>query len=313
MNTLNETISKGIFLTDGGLETTLVFQKGIELNHFAAFELLNSENGVEALKNYYRPYLDIAYRYSLNFIMESPTWRANPDWGFKLGYNAAQLTMINKQAIRLMRDIVSASYKGNRNVLVSGCIGPRGDGYIAGSMTASEARWYHNDQVQTFAMADADLVTAMTLNYSDEAIGIVLAAKSFNIPVVISFTVETDGSLPNGEQVKHAILKVDQKTDGYTSYFMINCAHPEHFGHIFTKEPWTRRIKGIRANASTKSHAELDECQILDTGDKELLCNGYKSIMQNLPGIKVIGGCCGTDHTHLEALCSNITNSLYSH
>jgi len=297
-----------VFLTDGGLETTLIFQQGIALRDFAAFELLKDETGRQALRNYYQPYLGLSSSYGTGFILETPTWRANFDWAAKLGYSRDELNALNREAIRLARSIADDVPATSRKILVSGNIGPRGDGYKATSrMTAEQAKLYHQDQVQVFAEAGADLITALTMNYSEEAIGIVQAAKDIEMPVVISFTVETDGTLPDGESLREAIEKTDDMTKGYATHFMINCAHPEHFLSVLTNEGhWKERIKGIRANASTKSHAQLDESETLDPGDKNLLADGYLSLRQLLPNLKVIGGCCGTDHTHVASICQRL-------
>ncbi len=171
-------------------------------------------------------------------------------------------------------------------------------------MNIKMAEEYHSFQISTLADTNADLVSAMTMNYNEEAIGIVNASKKSNIPVVISFTVETNGKLPSGESLDEAITSLDKITNGYVSYFMINCAHPHHFsGVLEPNSNWTRRIKGIRANASIKSHAELDESETLDEGNKEELAQAYQNLKSLLPNLNIIGGCCGTDPTHIEKIC----------
>ncbi|WP_207514729.1 homocysteine S-methyltransferase family protein [Longitalea luteola] len=300
--------SQKLYLTDGGLETTLIFNQGIPLNSFAAFELLTDEKGRQALATYYQPYLALAEQYRMGFVMESPTWRASSDWGFKLGYTHDELFALNRQSIQFIRAL-AAPYKTTLpHIIISGNIGPRGDGYKAeNQMTAEQAKMYHLEQVKAFALADADIITAVTITYSDEAIGIIQAAQSFRLPVVISFTVETDGRLPGGELLREAIERTDQATASYAGHYMINCAHPQHFLHQLEEAgDWKNRIGGIRANASLKSHAELDESETLDTGDKCLLAEGYMQLFQLLPALKVIGGCCGTDHTHIEEICKTL-------
>lgn len=296
---------ESVFLTDGGLETTLIFHQGIELPLFAAFPLLLTADGKQVLQNYYRTYLSIAQQYKTGFVLEAPTWRANSDWGLKLGYSTDQLNDINRLAIEQLELLRQEMEQLNQPIVISGCIGPRGDGYvIAQKMTVAEAQDYHFPQIKTFSQTNADLVSAFTLNYTEEAIGIINAAKAFNMPVVISYTVETDGNLPSGESLQDAILKVDKITEQYPVYYMINCAHPHHFINKLTgQKEWVNRIKGIRANSSTKSHAELDEAEQLDTGDKQELAKGYQQLKHLLPQLTVVGGCCGTDHTHLEKIC----------
>ncbi len=312
MNLLEILSSKRFFLTDGGLESTLIFHRGIELRHFSAFELLNDAKGLQTLEEYYIPYMNLSSRYDAGFIFETPTWRANPDWGAKLGYSRDELSAINKSAVQLGRKMVRQHRKNDQPMLISGNIGPRGDGYFPDNiMTPVEARSYHFDQIQAFSLADADLVTALTINYLEEAIGIAQAAKTFHIPVVISFTVETDGRLPDGKTLEEVIGQTDEATQGYPAFYMINCAHPRHFiDSLSSGQTWTSRIQGIRANASLKSHAELDQSESLDTGDKNLLSTGYQQITELLPEIHVIGGCCGTDHSHIDQICQTLTTHL---
>lgn len=297
-----------LFLTDGGLETTLIFQDGLDLPAFAVFALLDTPQGEEALRRYFRSYADIALRYRAGLVLESATWRANSDWGAHLGYNRKSLETANARAIRMLegvRDEYEIKYRnGNGKITISGCIGPRGDGYsVSEAMSADEAEAYHGDQVVTFADSAADFVSALTINYSEEGIGIARAAKKTGLPVVISFTVETDGNLPTGQPLGEAIRQVDDATAGYVAYYMINCAHPTHFDHVIaTGESWVERIGGLRANASICSHAELDEADELDAGNPDELSALYAGLTQKLPRMNVLGGCCGTNHRHLEKI-----------
>lgn len=302
----------GFYLTDGGLETTLIFRDNIPLPHFAAFTLLQHQAGREALKRYYLPYLQLAEQQGVGFILETPTWRANTDWGFKLGYSQVELDAINQGAVRFVRALSSTKQQETNTVLISGNIGPRGDGYVVGkAMTTAEACAYHIPQIKAFARGEVDLVTALTINYAEEAMGVIVAAEQEQLDVVISFTVETDGRLPSGEDLQSAIERTDRVTKGYATHYMINCAHPEHFSTILQKGgEWVNRIQGIRANASTKSHAELDESTSLDSGDKCQLANDYSALKLLLPSLRIVGGCCGTDHTHLEMICEQLFSQV---
>lgn len=308
MSPLYTKLNTTTFLTDGGLETDLIFNKEIELPHFAAFPLLDRPDTYKTLKDYYKGYLEIARKNEMGFILDSPTWRANLDWVFKLGYTQTDLIRINKSAIDLLKDLRNEYNESIEDIYISGMIGPRGDGYaIDRAMTTNEARNYHNIQISTFKKENADLVSAITMTYSEEAIGIALAAKSNDIPVVLSFTVETDGRLPSGETIEEAINKVDTKTDNYPLYYMLNCAHPTHFMHVVESDSnWKLRIRGIRANASCKSHAELDESTELDIGDKHELGQLHNTLLGYLPNLTVFGGCCGTDMSHIESICHHI-------
>ncbi|MCP4607159.1 MAG: homocysteine S-methyltransferase family protein [Planctomycetes bacterium] len=298
-------LSEGLFLTDGGIETTLIFHDGLELPGFAAFDLFRYEQGRECLDRYFRRNASIAANYEAGFILESPTWRANTDWGEQLGYCSNELAEINREAIRLLVDIRGEYENEKTRMVISGCIGPRGDGYSPSDMmTEQEAERYHTIQVATFSETEADMVSAHTMSYVEEVIGIVRAAASAEMPVVISFTVETDGRLPSGMSLKDAIEKVDESANRIPAYYMINCAHPTHFENVLAAdEAWSKRIRGIRANASVKSHAELDEAEELDDGNPVELAGQYRQLRSRLSNLNILGGCCGTDYRHVEEIC----------
>jgi S-methylmethionine-dependent homocysteine/selenocysteine methylase len=292
----------GLFLTDGGIETTLIFHDGLALPDFAAFALFGSLEGEEALRRYFNSYAVIAKQRNTGLILESATWRASADWGAKLGYAPNALEAANRKAIELLEEIRSGN-SGTR-IVISGCVGPRGDGYVPGKeMSERQAELYHQVQIETFANTAADMVSAMTMNYVQEAVGIAKAAKRLQIPVAISFTVEIDGNLPTGQSLRSAIQQVDEVTSAYPSYYMINCAHPSHFGHVLPEdEPWVSRIIGLRANASRQSHAQLNEASELDEGSPAELGQDYARLKSRLPQLNVMGGCCGTDHRHIEQI-----------
>ncbi len=290
------------FLTDGGLETTLVYHDGIELPHFAAFDLLASKPGRQRLRDYFDPYVDLARKAGAGFIIESPTWRANADWGKRLGYSAASLAARNREAIDLMHEVREAHEGDGLPIVISGCIGPRGDGYIPGEeMSPMAAATYHAPQIEAFAEAGADMVTGLTATNMNEAIGIVDAAQAAGMPVAISFTVETDGRLPTGQSLWDAIAAIDIATNEAAAYFMINCAHPTHFRETLRRGGTSlRRLRGLRANASCMSHEELDDAEELDTGNPEELGRQHAELLSLFPSITILDGCCGTDLRHIE-------------
>jgi S-methylmethionine-dependent homocysteine/selenocysteine methylase len=294
----------GLFLTDGGLETTLIFHQGLELPAFAAFPLLADDEGAEQVRLYYEPYAALARERGVGLILESPTWRANPDWATELGYSLDELDAFNRKAITLMEEIRD-EHAAEQPIVISGCVGPQGDGYDPATLlTPDAAQRYHSPQIGTFASTAADMVTALTLTHAGEAIGITRAAVESGLPVAISFTLETDGRLPSGQTLGGAIQQVDEETSSAPSYYMINCAHPTHFEHVL--EPgaaWLDRIGGLRANASTKSHAELDEATELDDGDPADLGTRHAMLKSSLPSVNVLGGCCGTDDRHVTSIC----------
>lgn len=294
-----------LFLTDSGFETTLVFQDGIELPCFASFDLMKSEQGVARTRAYYERHVAMAKEHDLGFVLESATWRASPDWGAKIGYSREALADVNRRCIGLMADLRREHETLRTPMVISGNIGPRGDGYrVENAMTAKEAQHYHGWQIAIFRDTVADMVSAFTLNYVEEAIGIARAANATGMPVVISFTVETDGRLPTGQTLKEAIEQTDRETGAAPAYYMINCAHPTHFeSALRRKEGWIARVRGIRANASKRNHAELDAAVDLDAGDPVELGRQYRDLRNRMKHLTVLGGCCGTDHLHVEQIC----------
>ena len=296
-----------LFLTDGGIETSLIFLDGLELPDFAAFHLLKTPQGRAALEKYFRTYAAIARRYGAGLILESPTWRASTDWGKRLGYSNGTLAHANYKAITMLETLAREWAKDGAPVVISGCVGPRGDGYVVEkAMTPDEAQAYHREQIQVFADTAADMITAITMTSSAEAIGVARAAQRAGMPAVIAFTVETDGRLPSGEALRDAVAEVDRETSAYPAYFMINCAHPSHFERTLAAgEPWTRRIRGLRANASKQSHAELNDSTELDIGDPAELGRDYARLRTSHSQLNVFGGCCGTDARHLETIAAS--------
>lgn len=299
-------VQGGLFLSDGGLETSLIYHDGIDLPLFAAFPLLRTEEGRAALTRYFRDYFSVAKARGLGFILDTATWRSNPDWAVQLGVGPAELDALNREAVSFAIALREEfERETDKPGVVNGVVGPRGDGYkIWHAMSAGEAQLYHALQIGSFKAAGADMISAMTMNYVEEALGIALAAKEAAMPAVISFTVETDGRLPSGMEIGEAINQMDDATGGSPIYYMINCAHPSHFDRALAENAaWLKRIHGVRANASTKSHAELDVATELDAGDPIDLGQRYRALKRSLPEMNVLGGCCGTDHRHIAAIC----------
>lgn len=292
------------FLTDGGMETDLIFLQGFDLPNFSSFVLLDSKDGRAALVRYYEGFLSLARDRGLGFVLDTATWRANPDWGRLIGYDLERLAAVNVEAVRLVAALRAKWEAPSAPIILSGVIGPRGDGYRSGKIEIREAEDYHAFQVETFRSTQADMVSAFTMNTVGEAAGIARVAKAQAMPCTISFTVETDGRLADGTSLRAAIEATDEATDGSPLYYMINCAHPTHFQHALARgEDWVERIQGVRANASAKSHAELDESETLDAGDIPDLGRRYRALIEAFPRIRIWGGCCGTDHRHLAAIC----------
>jgi homocysteine S-methyltransferase len=292
------------FMANGGLETSLVFHQGIELPYFASFDLLKTKEGAALVEWHYERFASIALKHKVGIVLATPTWRANRDWGDKLGYSRSTLADANRRAAEQLAQFRSTWETPETPIVIVGTIGPRGDGYRAGiRMNARAAQNYHEEQIDTFAATQVDMVGGFTLNYVDEAVGMVQAAKAADMPVSIAFTVETDGRLPSGDTLRQALERTDAETDGYASFFMINCAHPSHFEKTLRDGgDWLQRIRGVRTNASRSSHAELDESDELDDGDPTVFGEETAALRGFLNRMNIIGGCCGTDHRHADAI-----------
>lgn len=297
-----------LFIADSGMETTLIFHDGIDLPCFASFVLLDDDAGRARLRDYFARHIEIARSAGTGIVLETPTWRASADWGAKLGYDAARLAAVNRAAVEQLAELRDQLETPTTPIVISGNLGPRGDGYVAGrKMRIAEAQAYHAPQIETFASTAADLISVFTMTYVEEAIGVVRAAQAADMPVAVSFTLETDGRLPSGMPLAEAIEAADAATGAYPAYYMINCAHPTHFAHVLEDAgAWRERVRGVRANASKRSHAELDEATELDPGNPDELASEYRDLRALLPRLAVVGGCCGTDHRHIGAVCERL-------
>ncbi len=290
-----------LFLAYVGMETDLMFNQGVDLPGFASYPLLKTTEGRELLKGYMKDLIALGKESHAGVILESPTWVANRDRGSAIGYDFPELKQLNLDAIAMMAAVRSES--DHAPTIISANIGPRDDAYAPETqMNADEAEIYHSEQVSVLADTDLDVISGYTLAYPSEAVGIVRAARRFELPVVISFTVETDGRLPTGASLEGAISEVEVATDSYAAYYMINCAHPQHFSGVLEDAPWMQRVGGIIANASRCSHAELDEAEELDDGNPTELGEQLSDIRRRFPQIRVLGGCCGTDMRHMKQI-----------
>jgi S-methylmethionine-dependent homocysteine/selenocysteine methylase len=292
-----------IFLTDGGTETWLMYKRGFELPEFSAFHLLNEKKSADALREYYTAFAEVAVKLGTPFIFDSLTYRASRDWGTLLGYSTDSLAEMNHKCFELYRECAAIAGLAAENTVMSGCIGPKGDAYKTNEdLTAENAEAYHGEQIETFKGAGADIVTALTLNTTAEAVGIARAAAKVGLPSVIAFTVEKDRKLRSGETLKQAIETVDAATSNAPAYYMINCSHPVDFGPALADEPWAKRIRGLRANASSLDHGTLCQLGHLEEGNPDELASQYVDIRTAFPQMNVFGGCCGTDYVHVEKI-----------
>ena len=295
-----------LYLAYVGMETDLIFTQGIDLPGFASFPLLENKAGRQMLRSYFRDMIDLARNSGTGVILESPTWVAHRDRGQALGYSVAQLASLNQRAIALMAELRTDA--PDVPIVLSANIGPRADAYApATQMSPIEAEDYHAEQLTALVGTGLDVISGYTLAYAAEATGLARAAKRLGLPVVISFTVETNGCLPTGMALAEAIGEVDRQTDGYPAYFMVNCAHPDHFSAVLDGGAWMARLQGVVANASRCSHAELDELEALDDGNPQELGRQLADLRRRFPQVRVLGGCCGTDLRHMTEIASAAT------
>jgi S-methylmethionine-dependent homocysteine/selenocysteine methylase len=291
----------GVFVTDAGCETDLIFNHGIEIREFAAHTLLDDPVDRQALADYYRGFLSLAHHHDAGMVLDCPTWKAHPFWAGDLGTDDAALAAANRDAVAFAGGLRDEYAGMTEPVVINALIGPRGDAYAPEvDMAADEAQRYHSTQLSWLADTEVDMVTALTFTQSSEAIGVTRAAQAAGLPIVVSFTVETDGTLPTGQALGEAIDAVEQGTGGAPAYYMVNCAHPDHFvGVLDAAAPWASRIQGVRCNASRQSHAELDAAEVLDDGNPVEFAKGYQALGERLPRLNVLGGCCGSDLRHV--------------
>lgn len=290
------------FLVYAGTGTDLIFNHGVELPGFASFPLLEEPGTRVILAGQMQALVDLAREMNVGCILDAPTWMANADRAAPLGYDAERLAEVNKDAVSLMEDVRQASARDD--VLVSACIGPRYDPYAdIPPVPVEDARQYHAAQMQSLKDTSVDLVTAYTFNRPSEAAGCILAARDADLPIIMSLVVETDGCLADGTKLVDGIDQIDAATDSAALFFMVNCAHPTHFAGAIGNHP---RLRGLVANASSCSHAELDEADELDEGDPIELGKQIAAIAQQNPSIQVFGGCCGTDMRHLKSMVSEL-------
>jgi homocysteine S-methyltransferase len=302
-----------VLLTDTGIETDLIFHQGIDLPLFAAFVLADEPSGRTTIERWHRDHAAAAIENGLGVSLDAATWRASSDWGGQLGYDAAGLDRVNQELIAMLHTI-RAELGPDITARVGGTLGPRSDGYSPTLlMSAQEAGDYHRPQIASFVAAGADRVTALTLGYADEAVGIASAAIELGLPVLIGFTLETDGRLPDGTRLADAINTVDARTNGQVAGFIVNCAHPDHIAPALSAGgEWPSRLVGVRPNASRRSHAELDESPDLDDGDPTELAAQMVDLREAVPSIALVGGCCGTDVRHARAIAAAVAASANS-
>jgi len=305
------------YLTCGGTETYLHFIQGFPLPDMCGFRVLDDDEHYARLdRTYLRPIADAAARSGHGLILDALVWRASSDHMLAAGYREADVQRLNALGVARARQSLSdwraqaGIHADDCPALVAGDVGPRGDAYARGAvLTPETARAYHRPQLEALCTAGVDLLTALTLPSLAEALGVAKAAREIGMPIVVSPTVETHGHLPDGTPLGELVQRIDDATGGYPSFYMVNCAHPSHVLPVLDAaahrhEPWLQRFRGFRANASAKSHAELDESPTLDRGNPRQLGQQMAALARRFD-LKVVGGCCGTDTEHIVAIAEH--------
>ncbi|SLN34456.1 homocysteine methyltransferase [Roseovarius albus] len=288
-------------LSDGGLETSMIFHEGFDLPEFSSMPLLESDAGRAALNRYFDAYLAVAEKSGTGFMLDTASWRSGIYWAKFLDRTEDDMLAGCRVSVQFASSVRDRWADRVDPIVINGAVGPAGDGYtISHAYTADAARAVHHPQIAAMAEAGADMISAVTMTHSREAMGIARSCLDLDMPCVIGFTVETDGKLPSGESIGEAIAAVDADSCGWPIYYMINCAHPDHFDRaLYRNFSWIYRIGAIRCNASRCSHAELDEATELDDGDPVEFGRLNANLARVLPNLRMLGGCCGTDHRHI--------------
>ncbi|KAJ5210720.1 Homocysteine S-methyltransferase [Penicillium cf. griseofulvum] len=294
------------FITEGGIETTLIYTKNIDLPNFSTLPVLNTEDGKETISSIYKGYIDIARAHSTGVVLETRTWRGSPLWSSEIGLSIPQMVDLNHTAVKLLQGIRSETPFDP--IVISGAMGPLQDAYQDSTVSFDQAREYYGPQIRAFAEEGVDMLCIMTVTNLDEAFGAVSLAREYNLPIHVSFSIETDGRLRGGKTLEDAIREVDSVTENYVTYYGVNCAHPRYIIMAVQDMPMEvrSRLGSIRGNSSLKSHEELDNSTELDRGDIPGWVQEFNQLVSMLPGLKVVGGCCGTDEEHIDAIAGRI-------
>lgn len=295
-------------MSEGGTETEIMYKYGFDFPEFAVFELLKNPKATTKLKRMYEEYFSVVSEQKMLALVGGLDYRASPDWGAKLGYSASGLADINHQCIEFLRDAAAPFLNEIDEILIQGLVGPRGDAYEKGkNISVDEAQDYHSVQLSTLKKANVDLVTAITFNSVPESIGIARAAKTINIPLCISLSLDSSSKLNSGPSLSEAIETIDKETENSVDFYMVNCVHPTEYEPAILYESWMERIRGVRPNASAMDKISLCKLGHLEDGDPIELGRQVGDLMKRFPHMDIIGGCCGTWNTHLREIARNVS------
>jgi S-methylmethionine-dependent homocysteine/selenocysteine methylase len=298
------------FITEGGIETEIMYKWGFEMPHFAMFPLLDNPKAADAIKGMYRRYLDVVAKYKQSALIGGFDYRASPDWGDLLGYSASALRDANIQSIEFLREVASEYDSDIDLALFSGCVGPRGDAYqTKNTMDRYQAAEYHSVQLETLKEANVDLAWALTFGDPEEAIGVCMAAKSLGVPLAVSFSLDSSHHLNTGVAFSKAVEYVDEQTGNFPEFYSLNCSHPDEFMPAITQGDWINRVRCFRPNAAKMDKISLCKLGHLEEGDPIELGEQMSTLHTRYPHMDIWGGCCGTCDTHLEQIVSHLSTA----
>lgn len=296
------------YLSEGGMETEVMYKHGFDFPHFAVFELLKNPKAVSALQAMYRQYFDVVAKHQMVALVGGLDYRASPDWGALLGYSADGLSDMNHRCIDFLRDLAKEYIGEIDEILIQGFIGPRGDAYETNTViTEQESEDYHSVQLQTLKEADVDLASALTFNNIPESIGVAKAAARLDLPLCISLSLDGSSRLNSGPSLGDAIKTIDAATDNSVAFYMINCVHPLEYESALADESWMKRIRGVRPNASVMDKISLCKIGHLEDGDPIELGNQIGDLFKRFPHMDILGGCCGTWDNHLDQMAQSVS------
>jgi homocysteine S-methyltransferase len=304
-----ETVNhSAIILTEGAVIERLHRDPSIELDpHILNAGLIHENKGRRALEKIYRNYIGVGLKYNLPILLAAPTWRANPDRIEASGCRGHE--KINADCVRFLQSIRNTYDDYSKLMFIGGLMACRGDAYRPEeALTEPDAADFHKPQAAMLAESGVDYLMAATLPAVSEARGMAKTLSDLRIPYVISFVIRPDGTLLDGTPLHRAIDQIDSTTEHPPFFYLINCVHPSVFARGLGRETEIsksirKRVLGLQANTSSRSPEELDGLEQLDGSDPDKFAEEMLDLHHQF-GIKVIGGCCGTDHRHIHAIAA---------
>lgn len=313
MTTFQELLTQSpAVLGEGAVIERLRRAPGIRLDdHVVNSALIYQESGRAALETIYRQYLAIGQRYQLPLLLSTPTWRAGRERIAAAGLAGRDLNGDNTRFLAKLRD-GSGDYA--RQVAICGLMSCRGDAYKPDeAMSADAAADFHAWQADALAAAGVDFLLAATLPALSEALGLARAQAATGLPYVISFVARREGTLLDGTPLSVAISTIDAAVTPRPLAYLVNCTHASIFRSALLNErnssPLVKqRVIGLLANTAALSPEELNERTDLVEEAPAVFGRSVAALRSEL-GMKILGGCCGTDQRHIECLARALVSA----